>query len=81
MKMEKDGITLTELSEGDKAFQTYYRFLRNYDNIKMIGRYEYLLSIDPKEIQEYLEKVNRSPNDSFFGVWVGGGRRRIHRHA
>lgn len=68
MKIEKGGITLYEFSEQDVIFSDYCRFLRNYENIKMIGRHDYFLSMDNGIISEYLKNMNNSANDSFFAV-------------
>ena len=68
MRLEKDGIILYEFSEESIIFDEYYAFLRNYDNIKMIGRYDYLLSIDKDKVIKYLKNINSSVNDSFFAV-------------
>lgn len=68
MKIEKDGITLYEFSEQDAIFNDYCRFLRNYENIKMIGRHDYFLCMDRGKISEYLKNMNNSDSDSFFAV-------------
>ena len=73
MKLEKQGIILCEFSDRDTIFGEYCAFLRDYDNIKMIGRQEYLLSMDVEKIREYLYCLNKSPNDSFFAVKIQGG--------
>jgi Acetyltransferases, including N-acetylases of ribosomal proteins len=68
MKIKKNEITLYEFSDEDNIFDEYCSFLRNYENIKMIGRYDYLLSMDKSKISEYLKYMNNSVNDSFFAV-------------
>lgn len=68
MKIEKDGISLYEFSEQDAIFNDYCRFLRNYENIRMIGRHDYFLSMDKCKISEYLRNMNNSICDSFFAV-------------
>jgi len=68
MKIQKNEITLYEFSDEDDIFDVYCGFLRNYENIKMIGRYDYLLSMDKGKIREYLKCMNDSMNDSFFAI-------------
>lgn len=68
MIIKKNEISLYEFSDENDIFEEYCGFLRNYENIKMIGRYEYLLSMDKSKIREYLKCMNNSANDSFFAV-------------
>ena len=70
MKIQKNEITLYEFSDEDDIFDVYCGFLRDYENIKMIGRYDYLLSMDKGKIREYLKYMNDSMNDSFFAVEI-----------
>ncbi len=66
----KDGmICLKEFEENDKEFIQYAMWLREYDNIKMIGRQEYLLSMNVNDIRAYVERLNASESDSFFKVY------------
>lgn len=69
MRIESDKIVLQEFSASNPVFKSYCGFLRDLENIKMIGRQEYLLTINEEDIRDYLISVNNSPNDSFFGVW------------
>lgn len=66
--MKKNGLKLFEFSNHDEIFNDYCKFVRDYNNIKMIGRQEYLLSMDNQSIADYLFQLNQSPNDSFFAV-------------
>lgn len=72
MTIEKDGFKLFEFTYEDEFFADYCEYLREYENIKMIGRQEYLLSMDKHSIAEYLKQLNDSVNDSFFGVCYDG---------
>ncbi len=70
--MISDGnITLKEFIDIDKEFTTYISWLRNINNIKMIGRQEYLLSMNIREIYDYVNNLNNSNCDSFFKVYIG----------
>lgn len=70
MKIEYDDIIMQEFSDESEEFPIYCSFLRDYENIKMIGRQDYLLTINKDEIRNYLRNLNRSSNDSFFGVKI-----------
>lgn len=63
-------ITLKEFEDNDKDFNTYISWLRDIDNIKMLGRQEYLLSICTKKIYDYVNCLNNSDCDSFFKVYI-----------
>ena len=62
-------IVLKEFIQDDKDFPQYLTWLREWDNIKTIGRYEYLLTMDINETKAYVDELNRSKNDSFFKVY------------
>ncbi|MBE5899960.1 MAG: GNAT family N-acetyltransferase [Lachnospiraceae bacterium] len=68
MRLESDELIFEEFSDKDDVFDSYCECLRDYENVKMIGRHEYLLSTDISEIKEYVYSLNRSSNDSFFAV-------------
>ena len=66
---EEVKLKLKEFLEQDKDFNRYYSWLRDYDTIRLIGRREYLLSIDAEEAREYIRSMNRSPNDCFLKIF------------
>lgn len=64
-----DEIVFKEFIDNDKDFITYLTWLRNIRVIEMIGRQEYLLTMDMDQIKAYVKKLNVSSNDSFFKVF------------
>lgn len=64
-------IAFKEFSENDEELLTYISWCRDMNNIKMIGRLEYLLSMNPENIYKYVKTLNDSQNDSFFKVYIG----------
>lgn len=59
-------IVFKEFVDNDDDFITYLTWLRNIKIIEMIGRQEYLLTMDIDQIREYVKKLNLSDHDSFF---------------
>lgn len=65
-------IVFKEFVDNDDDFITYLTWLRNIKIIEMIGRQEYLLTMDIDQIREYVKKLNLSDHDSFFKVFYMG---------
>ena len=65
-------IVFKEFVDNDDDFITYLTWLRNIKTIEMIGRQEYLLTMDIDQIREYVKKLNLSDHDSFFKVFYMG---------
>lgn len=65
-------IVFKEFVDNDDDFITYLTWLRNIKIIEMIGRQEYLLTMDIDQIREYVKKLNLSDHDSFFKVFYIG---------
>lgn len=69
---DEEQIAFKEFTDNDEDFMIYLSWLRIIENIKMIGRQEYLLTIDVEEIKKYVKRLNLSSNDSFFKVYYVG---------
>lgn len=68
----EEKIVFKEFVDNDEDFPTYVSWLRNIETIEMIGRYEYLLTMDIDQIRAYIKQLNLSNNDSFFKVFYMG---------
>lgn len=66
----KEDISFREWEENDNEFMTYITWIRNIENIEMIGRQEYLLSMNIENIRRYIKSLNDSEYDSFFKVYI-----------
>jgi RimJ/RimL family protein N-acetyltransferase len=63
------GLSAREFTETELHHPDYYSWLREYDNIKYIGRYEYFLNTPFSEIESYVKGLISSNNDCFFAVY------------
>jgi len=63
------GLSIKEFTKIELNNPDYYSWLRNYDNIKYIGRYEYFLNTSFSEIETYVLNLLDSKNDCFFAVY------------
>lgn len=70
LTISNEEITFKEFLENDEDFLTYISWCRDMNNIRMIGRQEYLLSMNSENIYNYVKALNNSQNDSFFKVYI-----------
>ena len=65
-------ITLREFLINDSCFGTYYEWVRCYENMRLVGRREYFLSVDMEEVREYVRQLGKSRSDCFFLILYEG---------
>ena len=63
-------IYLKEFTKANLYDKRYWRWLRDIDVIKTIGRTEYLMPIQPQEIENYVKKLLHSKQDYFFAIYL-----------
>jgi len=71
VKSEKvTGLSIRGFSETELNNPDYYRWMIDYDNVKYIGRPEYLsLCIPFSKVEEYVVDLVNSNNDYFFAAY------------
>jgi RimJ/RimL family protein N-acetyltransferase len=69
MIVRSGDLLFDEFKENDKDFDVYVGWLKDYENMKFVGRQEYFLSMDIDTIRLYVKNLNLSENDSFFKVY------------
>ena len=65
-------LSIQEFTETELHHPDYYAWLREYNNIRYIGRYEYLLNTPFSEVENYILDLINSNNNCFFAVYFNG---------
>ena len=68
---KKEGLSICEFTESELRHPDYYSWLRNFDNIIYLGRFEYYLNTSFSDIESYVLNLIKSDKDCFFATYFG----------
>ena len=64
-----DGLSIREFTKAELNHPDYYTWLRDCNNIKYIGRYDYYTNTSFSKVESYVLSLLNSDTDCFFAVY------------